>query len=352
MANMQDIVRLAVDTYKGRVENFSDEQTAKRAPEVLREALIEANNGKTEINYRDIRDGKCNGLFALVETILSETVVEGLQGDEFFNSIVDFRNVAAGDQNLFLIEDNDLYVVAEIAEGTQGIRRQRLGGLRETSIPTSLKAVRIYEELNRILAGRVDFNKFIDKVAASFKRKLMDDVFALWTGITADQLGGAVYFPEAGPYDEDDLLDLIAHIEAASGGKTATIIGTKKALRKLVPSIIAEQGKQDLYNDGYFGKFYGNPVIAVPQRHRVGTNDFILDDDVITIIAGDAKPIKVVYEGDPLVIMGDPLANADLTQEYFYAERYGVGLVTTGRNNGIGIYTMVAEGADDEGDNG
>ena len=80
MANMQDIVRLAVDTYKGRVENFSDEQTAKRAPEVLREALIEANNGKTEINYRDIRDGKCNGLFALVETILSETVVEGLQG--------------------------------------------------------------------------------------------------------------------------------------------------------------------------------------------------------------------------------------------------------------------------------
>ncbi len=290
MDNMKEIVQLAVDTYKGRVENFSE---AQNSPKLLRDALIEANNGKTYLDYKDIRDGKCNGLFSLIETILSQTVVEGLQESDFFNSVVDFRNVAEGDQNLFLIEDNDLYIVAEIADGTQGIRRQRLGGAKETSIPTSLKAVRIYEELNRILAGRVNFNEFVDKVAESFRRKLMDDIFALWSGITADQLGGAVYFPEAGPYDEDDLLDLIAHVEAAAGGKTATIIGTKKALRKLVPSILAETGKQDLYNDGYFGKFYGTPVLAIPQRHKVGSDEFVMDDDVINIIAGDERPIKV-----------------------------------------------------------
>ena len=59
---------------------------------------------------------------------------------------------------------------------------------------------------------------------------------------------------------------------------------------------------------------------------------------LLTIIAGDDKPIKFVYEGDPIMLTGDPLANADLTQEYVYAENYGIGIVLAGGNNGIGRY--------------
>lgn len=76
MAEMNDIVKLAVDTYKGRVQKYSTEQ----ASDVLRKALVEANNGKTTLNYRDIRDGKCAGLFTLIEQIITATAVEGLQG--------------------------------------------------------------------------------------------------------------------------------------------------------------------------------------------------------------------------------------------------------------------------------
>jgi len=334
MAEMKDIVKLAVDGYKGNVEKYSVAQSQ----EVLRQALVEANNGSTVLNYKDIRDGKCNGLFSLIEEILSRTVVEGLQGDEYFNALVDFRNVAEGDQNLFLVEDNNLFVVAEAADGTQGIRRQRLGGVKETSIPTSLKVVRIYEELNRVLAGRVDFNEFIRKVAESFRQKLLNDIYALWSGATAADMGGVAYFPTAGTYDEDDLLDLISHVEAAAGGKTATIIGTKKALRNLKESIQSDGAKDELHNMGYYGKFFGTPCVAVPQRHQIGSTNFVLDDDVLTIIAGDDKPIKVVYEGNPIVLMGDPMTNADFTQEYLYGEKYGMGIVLAGGNAGIGRY--------------
>lgn len=334
MAEMKDIVKLAVDGYKGNVEKYSVAQSQ----EALRQALVEANNGSTTLNYKDIRDGKCNGLFTLIEEILSRTVVEGLQGDEYFNALVDFRNVAEGDQNLFLVEDNNLFVVAEAADGTQGIRRQRLGGVKETSIPTSLKVVRIYEELNRVLAGRVDFNEFIRKVAESFRQKLLNDIYALWSGATAAEMGGVAYFPTAGTYDEDDLLDLISHVEAAAGGKTATIIGTKKALRNLKESIMSDGAKDELHNMGYFGKFFGTPCVAVPQRHQIGSTNFVLDDDVLTIIAGDDKPIKVVYEGNPIVLMGDPMTNADFTQEYLYGEKYGMGIVLAGGNSGIGRY--------------
>lgn len=336
MAEIKEIVKLAVDAYKGNVEKYS----VKQSMDVLRQALIEANNGSTKLDYRAIRDGKCNGLFSMVEEILKNTVVDGLQSDEYFNALVDFRNVAEGDENVFVVEDNNLFVVSEAADGTQGIRRQRLGGATETAIPTSMKIVRVYEELNRVLSGRVDFNEFINKVAESFRQKLLNDIYGLWSNATAAELGGVTYFPAAGSYDEDELLDLISHVEAASGGKTATIIGTKKAIRNLASSIQSDSAKEDLYNMGYYGKFYGTPVVVTPQRHKVGTDEFVMDDNALTIVAGDDKPIKVVYEGESIMLMGGPTTNADFTQEYFYGEKYGMGIVLAGGNSGIGRYEM------------
>ena len=336
MAEMKDIIKVAVDAYHGNVEKYSVGQSM----ELLRQALVEANGGSTTLNYKNIRDGKCNGLFTLIEEVLSRTVVEGLQGDEYFNALVDFRNVAEGDKNVFTVEDSTLFVVSEAADGTQGIRRQRLGGSTDVSIPTSLKVVKIYEELNRVLSGRVDFNQFINKVAESFRQKLLNDVYTLWSTATATDFGGTTYFPVAGAYDEDELLELIAHVEAAAGGKTATIIGTKKAVRNLDITPFGDKGKEDLYNLGYAGKFYGTPVVVAPQRHNVGTTEFALDDDNLTIIAGDDKPIKCVYEGDPIVLMGDPMTNGDLTQEYLYGEKYGMGIVLAGGNAGIGRYEI------------
>ncbi len=336
MAEMNDIVKLAVDLYKGEVKKYS----ASEANDVLYQALVELNGGSTKLDYKAIRDGKCQGLFALIEQVLSKTVVEGLVGDEFFNTLVEYRNIAEGDQNVFVVEDSNLFIVDETANGTQGVRRQRLSGSTETAIPTSLKTVRIYEELNRVLAKRVDFNHFIDVAANSFKQKILNDVYTLWTSATANDLGGVAYFPAAGTYDENELLDLIAHVEAAAGGKTASIVCTKKAARMLSASITATSAKEELHNLGYYGKFYGTPVIVTPQRHKVGTTEFVLDDDVLTIVAGDDKPIKFVYEGDPIVLMGDPMTNADFTQEYFYGERYGMGIVLAGGNAGIGRYEM------------
>ena len=76
MADMNDIVKVAVDAYHGNVEQYSVGQSM----ELLRKALIDANGGSTVMNYKNIRDGKCQGLFTLIEEILTRTVVEGLQG--------------------------------------------------------------------------------------------------------------------------------------------------------------------------------------------------------------------------------------------------------------------------------
>lgn len=337
MADYNDIVRLAVDAYHGNPTKYS----VSESMDVLRQALIDANGGSTKLDYKAIRDGKCNGLFTIVEEILSRTIVDGFTGDEFFNKLVDFRNVALGDKNEFVVEDSNLFVVSDAAEGTQGIRRQRLGGQSVTTIPTFFKVVRIYEEISRILSGQVDFNKFIQAVSESFKKKAYDDIYALWSNATAADFGGGNYYNAGGNYNEDTLIDIISHVEAAAGGKPATILGTKKALRNLVPAFMGVDSGNDLYREGYFTSFYGSPVIAIPQRYVTGTTTLAYSDKVITVIAGDERPIKFVYEGDSTVLLGDPMNNRDFTQEYLYGEKYGLGIVLAGGNAGIGRYEIL-----------
>lgn len=326
----EDIVQLAVDSYKGKP---AGEYSVKDSQDVLRKALVEANNGSTKLNIKAIRDGECKGLFSLVETILQKTVVEGFTGDEFFMALCEFKSTAFGDENDFYIEDNSLFFISDVASGTQGIRRQRFMDGEHIRIKTSPKVIKIYEELGRVLAGKVDLNVFIDKVAESFKRALLEECYAaLATAIDT----GSVYAPAAGTYDAEDLREVINHVEAASGA-TARIIGTKAALAKLDIKQIGEEAKSDLYNMGYYGKFYGTDCVFIKQVHKPGTTQFAFDDDVVYIIAGGEKPIKVINEGEPYTYLGNPLDNADLSQEYTYIDRWGIGIVQMGH---IGVYSM------------
>ena len=52
MAEMKDIVKVAVDAYHGNVEQYSVGQSM----ELLHKALIDANGGSTTLNYKNIRD--------------------------------------------------------------------------------------------------------------------------------------------------------------------------------------------------------------------------------------------------------------------------------------------------------
>ena len=245
---MNNVVKAAVDGYKGCVEKYSVAQSN----DLVREALIEANGGSTKLDYRKMRDGECKGVFTLLEQILKRTTIEGLQQNDFFTSLVEYVDVAAGDKPTFILPDTTLFTVDESADGTQAIRRQRLGGTSEITIPTSVKSIRVYEELSRVLAGRVDFNDLIAKVSESYQKRILEDIYKVWAGITANQIG-ATYYQMRGSYDEATLLDLIAHVEAAGNGGQAMILGTKKALRNLAPSGIYRMSDKAAINPDVLG---------------------------------------------------------------------------------------------------
>ena len=332
---MKDLVKLALDAHNGSVQKYS----VNEAQDTLRQALIEANGGSTKLDYRAIRDGKCTGVFALVEEILRQTIPQGLQNNPLFEALVDYRNISEGDDIIFHIEGSDLFFVDDIAKGTQGIRRQRIENVKDVPVPTKVHGIRIYEEISRILANRIDFNDLINKVDASVQNQIMTEIYAALVAMTVADFGGSEYATNvAGSYSDADLQTMIDHVEAAADGKTATIIGTKTALRPLATSgLTFDPVKDGLYNDGYIGKFYGNPTIALPQRHVVGTSTFVFDNKTLYLVASEQKPIKFVLKGDPLIVPRDFSANFDLTQEYFMAEEWGIAVAMAG-NNGLGRY--------------
>lgn len=322
MADNKTLVKLSKEVYKNRFTH--DKYSTNDANSVLREALIDLNGGSTKLDFRALRK---NGpqMFEIMEEILENTVLEGLPEDNFFSRFVEFKNLSLGDQNSFYAPDNTMLVVSEIADGTTALRRQRLDVGTNVSIATSWKGIKIYEHLSRLLSDRVDFNEMLLAIEKAFKLKINDNIYTAFTGSFTSLPTG---FTTSGSFDEDSMIDLVEHIEAATG-KQAMLAGTMKALRKVTTAIVSDSAKEDAYKMGYFGSFNGTPMMRIKQVHTVGTYTFKLSENDVYIITSDEKPVKFVTEGEARILNGDAMSNADMTQDYFFATQYGTGVVIT-----------------------
>lgn len=335
--NQNEVIKLALDTMQNRVSgNFSTQDGS----EALRQAFIEANGGSDKITAKTYRDHP--EVFQLIEEIMPLMIQEGLKGDEFFFNMVDYRNIAEGDQNRFWTEDNSDLIVAKIADGSTSIRRQRLDVGQYVTIDTEMRAIKVYEEWNRLLSNRSDFNTLTDRLSRSFIRNQRNEIMAAFESMSADTIGLNSTYVKTGTFSAATLRELIDHVEAATG-EQATIIGTKSGLGKIMDdapnavALAANSMKEDMYNLGYAGKFYGTPMVSVKQVHKIGTDEFALNDNKIYVMAGSDKPIKMVTEGEGLMIATDAMSNADLTREWLYGEKYGLGIIC---NQKMGIYTL------------
>lgn len=334
MSTNKEIVSFAIDVCKGAPKGYSLDEGNK----ALNKMLVEANHGKSRLDIRDVRDGKCGDLFAIIENVIVDRVEEGLKGNEFFMDMVEYHNAKLGDTNEFYIPDDSLFYVSEVARGTQGLRRQRVSG--GTTVSTKVKSygVKVYEELDRLLAEQTDMGTMVAKVADSIAKKRNDDIFEKWTSLINNPDGSA-YYPAAGSYNEEALLTLCEHVEAETGS-TPVIMGTRTALRKCTTADTSEVAKTDKYNIGYYGKFNGIPMVRIHNVHKTNTDTFILPDNKIYVLPTslDNKPIKYFTEGDALIVPPGFAINGDFSEDYLYLYKAGIDVIMPHRK--FGVYTI------------
>lgn len=309
--NISDLAKLSLDVYNGKVQNYSKAD----GENAIRKAILDAVGGEWSPYAFEANKQK---VFAIMAEVLSEPL-QAIFIDQF-NGFADFKNVELGENNVFIINNNDLFKVATISDGNTDIRRQTIGQ-RKLTVSTEKIAVKIYVELDLFLAGRVDWADMITRVAKSFQveigTRIYNTIYNSYSSLTSP-------YAISGAFSETNLADLVAHVQAKTGASNVVIYGTKKALAKITNLNLSDSMKDQLNMTGYLGTFQGTPCLALPQSHTSGTDTFAVNDSFLLVLPADEKIVKFVYEGKPYVYDTPIGARNDEQLEYFYSIKCGV----------------------------
>jgi hypothetical protein len=321
----KDMIKLAVDLAKGKVQNYSAQEsndTLRKAFADLMEFSLEGNG---KIDRKTFRRHKTE-IFEILEEIINETLHEGL-GNQF-DQFAEYRNLAWGDENLFKVPANNIFRVALISDGNSNLRRQRLRDGQEFSVSLDTYGIKIGEDFHRFLAGRVDWADLMAGIAESFKRDLTQRIYNAVLASHGEY--GSTYhkdYTSSGSLTEQDIVEMAMHIEARTGEKVA-LYGTKLAIRNLPVAHMTEEVQNAVNESGYYGKVSGIECYEIAQSHEYGTDNFAVDNNMVLMLPQSAdKMVKVINEGDAIIQDQQGGQTSDMMQEYFIANKFGVSVI-------------------------
>lgn len=328
------IVKLAVDLARGKnivegTKHFSADQSNDALRKAFAELMEFSTEGDFKIDRKTFRKHKVE-IFEILEEVINETLNEGL-GNQF-DGFAEYRNLAWGDENLFVTPAEQIFRVALVSDGNSSIRRQRLRDGQEFSVSLDTYAIKIGEDFHRFLAGRVQWADLMKGIAESFKRdltqRIADSVMASY-GEYASTYHNTYTGTNGDVFTEQDLIEVAMHIEARTGSKVA-VYGTKLALRKLNPEYRTEALDNGRNAVGYYANIAGIPLREIEQSHKYGTDEFAIDNNFILILPENAdKMVKVINEGDAIIQDQQAGTTSDMMQEYFVANRFGIAIICT-----------------------
>lgn len=327
MGKREEIIKLSIDIAKNNVPSKYSELNADEALRVAFKELLGFSRDE-KIDAKVMRKHGAE-IFEIIEIVLDSTLDEGLRLQ--LDNLVEYRNLAIGDTNVFVIPRKSVYKVAMISDGNGNLRRQRVSGGQSMTIATDVYGVKIYEEFVRFLSGRIDWASMIRDVADSFAQDIKNRIF--------DSLMN--HFSEAGAEDEyrktvsgrvpteREILTMAKHIEARTGQKV-TIYGTALALNQLELTEPSDDDLRRKNSQGYLGTIAGIPTREIEPTHEAGTDTFAITDDFIVLVPeGNDRMIKVVNEGQSYIREDNSGDNADMTIEYLIINRFGISVLPT-----------------------
>lgn len=315
----KDLVKVAVDLVKNKTGKYSKNEMDTS----VRNAFIDLL-GTDKLDYTNFRRHKVE-IFEILEDVLAQTITEGFATD-FFDQFVEYRDVNFGDTQQFYVEDNTPIVVAKHAGNHWDIRAQKLNIGDTFTVATNGYTAGIMADFKRFLAGRIDWNAFIAKVAVAFADKLKQDVHDAFIA-SAEYLPAEFY--HSATFAENDLLAIAAHVQAANQASDVVLAGTKVALSKLTNvDVLSDREKEGLNQNGMVSVWKGYRLLPITQSHKPGTFDFQIEDNRIFVMPSGPKPIKVVHEGRPFIKeVSDGTQNKDMSMEYDFIDNYGIATV-------------------------
>lgn len=267
-------------------------------------------------------------LFEIIEEVVNMTISNDLIEIPFIDNFVEFKNRALGDKTAWYSEGKSYLSVASFAGNHWDTNREALDAGAEFTLPKEWVYIHIYDELERFLLNITSFERFTDVIYKSFNKYIKERIYMQFQNVMSVV---PAQFSANGNSDEavGNLCDLV---QAAGGYSSLTIAGTKGALRKLADSVpdryFADSQREAKASTGVIGEWEGNRLMVIPQVLKPDTFELALDNDVIFILGGDVKPIKLEWIGDTRTQeVKDGRINNDMTMELQVQTCFGISML-------------------------
>lgn len=289
-------------------------------------------------------------VFRLMEETIDIAKDRGFHANEWFNTFVEEKNLAKGDDNLFTSEKDVILNVARVSGGHHDIALRRLAGRESYSLPMYTYAVAVGDSIDQFLMGYKSWPAYVDAIATAYLVKIQTEAFAEVLNfndktVVPAAFKGSTALTQANKAKFDQVL---SYVSTANAGAPVTIFGTKVALGHLdaLQNIdwLADSQKEEHARLGRLGSYFGSAIYEIPQRFdpketfNGETLKTLVPDDILLFVAGDDKWVKVVRSGETeineVTEKGEANGYVDDVQKYEVREAYGVG-TQIGRYHGL-----------------
>ena len=316
--------QLALDVYNGRKIMFDGKE--QDGNEAIRNALIESVGG--EWNFYNFQKNKW-AFFQVMSEVLALPMEQTLEG--MFDGILTQETIGLGEYKVIDVKKPELYKVATIAAGNNDIRRQRDFG-KKLHVETDVLGIKIYEDFDRFIAGKIDFVDMINRakksMLAAVSEKVYECLSASFDAVARPKLN------KTGAVSESALDEMIALVKGKTGLSVA-IYGGNIALGKISTAVaqgavvpVADSQKESYAQMGHFANYKGVPMIEMPT---IVKDDEIRFADEFYVLPQMQDIIRVIFEGQPVVGEDtDPMTRNDRQIEFIMTERVGVVCLVTG----------------------
>jgi len=279
--------------------------------------------------------------FRLIEETVDAIVDTGLKDSEWFQELVNERNVALGDETQFWTDEDIILNVAKAGRTHHDHILQRLGGGQYVTIPLARYVVAVGGDIDRYILGDCDWSALVAAIAVAFQHQIQDTIYEHITG-AAEKLPVTEGFVDSGDLaaaTKDQFDTIITNVSIANGNSEVAIFGTKNALKKLnafydgAVHWIAPSQKESVAHTGRLGDYEGTLLVEIPQRfvrNQVGQH-FYSDKDLYIFARGkDNKLVEFADSGETLIneITERGEANANISDLMKYEVQRDFGVVT------------------------
>lgn len=289
LQKITDIQKIARDCYSGNVGKYTKDQ----AEDVLRAEILEICGGTW--SYTNFQKNKWD-VYALVQEMV--TVNLNRLSREAFSDFTEVKNFELGDSPEFNVKNTNLFKVGIVADGINSTRRQKKIGskLRTTAFKM---IIAMYDNFDSFMAGRTDWRDMTDTLVESFNQEIANQIARAFEGAYTD-IGNNLKTSTNAAGVDAELSKIINKVEGATG-KKAIVYGTAEALGNIVGAG-ADMDKDDKRNFGQLKMFKGTSLVKLQNAYDDVAGTWALRNDMIYVIPGGEKIIRVGYEGSATMI--------------------------------------------------